>query len=121
MGSFQNLHTSKYGDKALSDTVFSILFATDPLTKVFGMEVDNTGNTDDVFVKMWSAASPTVGTTVPDLGIFRVEAGKKQPIFFNGLTGMDLVPDFYVACVTTGGTGGSTAPTNAVTADIFTD
>ncbi len=121
MGSFQTLHRSKYGDRALSDSVLSILFADDALTLVFGMEVDNTGNTSDVFVKMWTAASPTVGTTVPDLGIFRVEAGKKQPFFFNGLTGMDLAVDFYVACVTTGGTGGSTAPTNAVTADIYTD
>ncbi len=121
MGSFQTLHTSKYPEKPIDDSPFAIL-ASAGITKVFGIEVDNTGNTSDVFVKLWDAASsPTVGTTVPNAGILRVEAGKKQPFFLNGPDGLAIADDLYVVCVTTGGTGGSTAPTNAVTADIYTD
>jgi hypothetical protein len=121
MGSFQTLHTSKYPEKPLDDSPFAILSGVG-ITKLFGIEVDNSGNTSDVFVKLWDAASsPTVGTTVPNAGILRVEAGKRQPFFLNGPAGLALSNNLYIVCVTTGGTGGTTAPTNAVTADIFTD
>lgn len=125
MGSFQTLHTSKFPEKPLDDSPFAILTAVG-ITKVFGIEVDNTGNTSDVFVKLWDdTVSPTVGTTVPSAGILRVEAGKKQPFFFNGSAGLILgvggPNNLYIVCVTTGGTGGSAAPENTVTADVYTD
>jgi hypothetical protein len=126
--SFGLIHSVEHKKRTLDSTAFLVSSVNN--TKLFGLEIDNTGNTTDVFVKVWFAESgspPSVGTTVPNI-IRRVTAGRKMPIFFNapdGWNGNDLLgaltKDIYLACVTTGGTAGSTSPTNAVEADIFTD
>ena len=122
MADSQTFHKSKHGDVSLDDSPVKFDGGTLGYTVLHGFEADNSGNTSDVFVKIWDAAtSPTVGTTVPNNGIFRIEAGKKQAFILGAQNGIPITDDFYFVCVTTGGTGGSTPPTNAVTADIFTD
>lgn len=114
------LHTQKFFAENLNASVFTIDVATN-LT-LFALIVDNTGNTVDVFVKIWFAASsPTVGTTDPDI-ILRVEASQKQdfPIADGFGFAAGASNNMYFACVTAGGTAGATAPTNAVEAEIFT-
>jgi hypothetical protein len=104
---------------------------------LYGIEVDNSQNDSDVFLKLWDSAGVSVGTDAPDL-VFRVEAGQKlfQPLVFADLSdlaaqgldtgnivekGSTFTTGLSVACVTTGGTAGTTSPTNDVTATLITD
>lgn len=75
--------------------------------------IDNTGNdAQQVFLKLYDAAAPTIGTTVPNMVI---------PAAGGETVTMAIIPSGYAfatalsfACVTAGGTGGTTNPTNAV-------
>lgn len=70
------------------------------------------------YLKMYdTASSVTVGTTVPD-HIFMV-AASQQPVLYFCLEGWDFVNGVTIACVTAGGTAGTTNPTSDVIVDLI--
>ena len=89
--------------------------------KLYGLEADNSQNTSAVYVKLYNSAAPLVGTDAPEW-VFKVAAGKKrfQPLGSRG-TGRSFATALSFACVTAGGTGGSTSPTNPVKLTLATD
>lgn len=118
-----HLGATKFTDLVLDATINYLV--TTANEELYGLEIDNSQNTVDVFVKVWDLDTGVdLGTTVPDF-VFRVDAGKKVPL---PLTGGDLSTDIGVtmatgiaiACVTAGGTGGSTSPTNDVIGTVIT-
>ncbi len=121
------LGTSQFVDLEVNATVE---FLSDAAAILHGIFVDNTQNTVDSFVKIWdtnTTGGVNLGTTVPDL-VLRVAAG--GTIFLPFLIaaaaianpeGWALGTGLAVACVTAGGTGGTTGPTNAVKATLITD
>ncbi len=86
---------------------------------VFGIKVDNSSNTVASYLKLWNllATSVTVGTTDPD-EIVMIPPGSKLFVILNGVTGKVFGTALTVACVTTGGTGGTTPPGNRVQCEI---
>ena len=120
-----DLGVSKFVDLEVNATVKTLISTNNEY--VYGVEVDNTQNIADSFFKIWDQTSVNLGTTLPDF-VFRVDGGKKM---FFPMTGGDEDTDatspgvifpvgVSIACVTAGGTGGTTAPTNKVTATIIT-
>lgn len=88
-------------------------------TVLYCMEIDNSANSEDAYVKVYTS-SPTVGTTEPHI-IFRVPGGEVLPYIPSGRGSGITVAAIYIAAVTTGGTAGTGNPTNAVLARILTD
>jgi len=69
------------------------------------------GRTNTAFVKLYDAATATVGTTAPDW-IFQVPPGTTRSYSFpDGVTFTNL----SYACVTSGGTAGTTSPSGGTT------
>tara|TARA_R110002110_G_scaffold144795_2_gene334127 strand:+ start:831 stop:1199 length:369 start_codon:yes stop_codon:yes gene_type:complete len=82
------------------------------------VDIDNTANTDAVYVKLWNHAGPTVGTTAPEW-VFKCPASVRR--IFSCTPGSNFATNLSLACVTTGGTAGTTSPTNAVTVRLLLD
>lgn len=82
------------------------------------VDIDNTANTDAVYVKLWNHAGPTVGTTAPEW-VFKCPASVRR--IFSCTPGSNFATNLSLACVTTGGTGGTTSPTNAVAVRLLLD
>lgn len=122
VSSYGTLHTSKYGIETLDATLVQVSATTD-LT-VFAVDVDNSRNSEDAYVKLWKPASgtPTVGTTAPDF-ILRVSAGEVKTFLLAGATGHPAASGgtWYAACVDTGGTPGTTAMPNPVDVNVYTN
>ena len=79
---------------------------------IFMVDVDNALNpAQDVYLKLWNDAGPTVGTTPPDFIFFLPQGVRRQLVLTEGLA-FDTAVSF--ACVTVGGTTGTTSPTAAV-------
>lgn len=83
---------------------------------LYGIRVDNTQNSTPVFLKLYNHASPTIGTTDPDL-ILKVKNGVTRRVMFP--KGLAFATAISMACVTTGGTAGTTNPTNPVEASLL--
>src|SRR3990167_9218993 len=84
---------------------------------MFLIDVDNTANGAASFLKIYDAASPTVGTTAPDW-IFKIPASVRRVI---GCTeGLAFGTALSFATVTAGGTAGVTGPTSDVIVRILT-
>lgn len=78
--------------------------------------IDNTANGAASYVKVYnSAGAVTVGTTVPD-DVWLVPASSTRTFYNVG--GTVFGTGLQVACVTAGGTAGTTSPTSAVVARI---
>lgn len=85
---------------------------------IYLIEIDNTTNSaTTVYLKLYNATAPTIGTTAPDIiipcpggSIVRASLGAATAISFG--TGLSF------ACVTAGGTGGTGSPTNDVAVAI---
>lgn len=74
------------------------------------VDVDNTANAAAAYLKLYDHAAPTVGTTPPDV-VLRVAAGQRRAaVWPEGLAFTAL----SFACVTAGGTAGTTSPASAV-------
>lgn len=87
---------------------------------VYAIEIDNSGNSSEIFLKLWNlAGSITVGTTDPD-ECFHVGAGKGRTIAYGVGTGKTFGTGLGIACVTTAGTAGATGPTNPVKVHLIT-
>ena len=75
--------------------------------------IDNTNNASaDSFFKCWDASAPTVGTTVPSF-VFKVGGAEKLYINFQK-NRPKFTTALSFACVTAGGTGGTTSPSSSV-------
>lgn len=85
---------------------------------VYMVEVDNTGNGAVSYLKLYDAAAPTIGTTVPDF-VLKVPASASRT-FVLGAPGTGIAfTNLSFCAVTTGGTAGTTSPTNNVTVRIM--
>jgi hypothetical protein len=89
--------------------------------KVFSVFVDNSLNGAASYVKLFNAAGGgvTLGTTVPDEVLY-IPANAIIPIFFftSANPGKTFASALSAACVTTGGTAGTTSPTSSVVVTI---
>lgn len=120
------LGNSRFVDLDVDATVELIHDAATALV-LYGIFVDNTQNTVDVFVKMWDSGAVTLGTDAPDF-VARIPAGGTLalPFLIENTADKILNPegwevtDLSVACVTEGGTGGTTGPANVVKATLIT-
>src|SRR3990170_8808047 len=98
----------------LENTAISVQASS---TTIYEIEIDNTANAaQDNYMKFWNTAGAvTVGTTVPDM-VIEVRQGVSRSIVIP--SGLIYETGLVVACVTTGGTGGTTSPGSAVVARI---
>jgi len=82
-------------------------------TVIYEIEVDNTANAaQDNYVKFYNTAGAvTVGTTVPDM-VIEVRQGVSRSLVIP--SGLSYETGLVVACVTAGGTVGTTNPGSAV-------
>jgi hypothetical protein len=84
---------------------------------LYQLDVDNSGNSDNAaYLKIYDDAAPVVGTSAPDF-IFKVPVNQRRNL---------VIPDGWdfnnlsFACVTAGGTAGTTPPTNPVEVKMVT-
>ena len=83
---------------------------------IYMLEVDNSALASVVYVKLYdSAGAITVGTDVPDW-VFKITASINQVFTF--VPGEAFANGLKVACVTAGGTAGTTAPATPPTVRI---
>jgi len=93
----------------------------DGATTIYSIEVDNSDNSVEVFLQLWDLASgsaPSVGDAADEW--YRIPASTVRKILvdtYDG-NGLPILNGCYMACVTTGGQGGTTSPTNAVKVTI---
>lgn len=111
---------SQYTDTVMGSTVDAIKASS---ALLYLVTVDNSGNGGAAaYVKLWNVASGsvTVGTTAPDEIIY-VPGGAiiTQPYYTKIAPGKTFGTALTAACVTTGGTAGTTAPTNPVIVSLL--
>lgn len=88
---------------------------------VYSITVDNSANGSSVFVKLWNLTSGSVviGTSAPDQIILVPGSSVVTQTYFTGATpGVTFSTALSVACLTTGGTAGSTSPSSNVAVSI---
>tara|TARA_X000001388_G_scaffold36596_1_gene25894 strand:- start:510 stop:875 length:366 start_codon:yes stop_codon:yes gene_type:complete len=79
---------------------------------LYKVEINNTTNSSPVYVKLWlSTGSITVGTTDPHY-VFKCPASVTRS--YSCPKGAAFATGLKAACVTTGGTAGTSNPTNDV-------
>lgn len=111
---------SQYTDTAMGNTVDAVKASS---TSLYQVVIDNSGNGGAAaYVKLYNLASGsvTIGTTVPDEVIF-VPGGAiiTQSFYTKSAPGKTFGTALTAACVTTGGTAGTVAPSNPVIASII--
>jgi hypothetical protein len=88
---------------------------------VYSITVNNSANAAASYLKVWNVASGsvTVGTTAPDIVIF-IPASTTivQNYFTLAVPGLTLGTAVSMACVTTGGTAGTTPPVSSVSCSV---
>lgn len=85
---------------------------------VYAIEVDNSLAAETVYFKMYEAATPTIGTTAPDI-IIPVLAGATAKVHWPGGLAEVFTAQFSLACVQEAGTAGTTDPSASVTARVL--
>lgn len=124
VSSHGKLHTSKFVAESLGATAVQLSASSD--VKLFAIEVDNQNNSASSYFKVWERTAgeggPSVGTDAPTF-ILEAPAGRKPSFLLAGPDGYqcESLHFFWIACVTTAGTAGTTAPTNAVDVTFYTD
>lgn len=105
-----NLAVTRSVDTSITNAPQDIASGAAKMTAVY---VDNTGNANTVYVKFYdvAASSVTVATTVP-ASIILVPAS--TALQFSFTAGFKFSTAISYACVTAGGTGGTTSPVAAV-------
>lgn len=106
------LANSLFEETALGATKVDVKASS---TNVKYIYIDNTANAAASYLKLYNTNTVTVGTTAPD-AIFMAPASTK--VQFPIPDGWTFGTALSVACVTTGGTAGTTAPTSAVVVRI---
>jgi hypothetical protein len=104
-----------YSDTNIGTTLDGVKASS---TLIEWIQVDNTANAGvPSYLKLWNltTGSVTLGTTAPDM-VFYVESGKKDTFNFVSAAqaGLTFPTALTIACVTTGGTSGVTAPASTV-------
>jgi len=84
---------------------------------VFQVDVDNTANVAPSYTKLYNAAAPVIGTSVPDF-VLMTEAAKRT-VHTLGLAGTLFGTALSFATVTVGGTAGIVSPTSDVPVRIL--
>jgi len=104
------LGTNEYEHWELGSTKVTVVAAAATMR---GWLIDNTANESDVWLKLYDAliANVTVGSTVPTV-IWRCPAGKIEPRTCP--EGVAFATGITAACLSAGGTAGTTSPTNPV-------
>lgn len=99
-----------FTETSIANTAITIVGAAGV---IYMIDIDNTGNAaQDEYVKFYNSnGAVTVGTTVPD-HVFMIYRGHRRPIAIP--EGLNFAIGIQVACVQSGGTGGTTSPTSAV-------
>ena len=102
--------TKIFTETDLENTAVAVIAAA---ATIYMIEIDNTANPAQVnYVKLYDTAGAiTVGTTVPDW-VIRIPAGVKRSISM--ADGFAMANGIAAACVTAGGTGGTSSPTSSV-------
>ena len=106
------------GAKVVRDTSLAATFQTavGASAVLYLIQADNSANAAQVnYLKLWNNASPTVGTTAPDM-IVRLPAGSTVKLAITGddADGVTFGTAITMACVQEAGTAGTSAPTSAV-------
>ena len=84
---------------------------------LYMVDVDNSLNGGEVaYLKLYNDAAPVVGTTAPDMVIMLPAATRRTVAFPEGLA---FATALSMACVTTGGTSGTTDLGSAVVVRIL--
>lgn len=85
--------------------------------KIYQVDIDNSGNSDNAaYLKIYDNGNPIVGTTAPDY-IFKVGVNQRRSIVI--VDGLDF-SILSFAVVVSGGTAGTTSPTNPVIVKMVT-
>ena len=104
-----------FTDSAMGATVDAIKASS---ATVFWLQIDNSGNGGAAtYVKLFNLGSGgvTLGTTAPDEVVYVPGGAKVTHMMLNGAApGKVFATALSAAAVTTGGTAGTTAPTNPV-------
>ena len=108
-----------FTDTAMGATIDGVKSSS---AKIYSVTVDNSLNGGAAsYVKLWNAASGsvTIGVTAPD-SILYVPAGAviTMYLFTSSAPGKTFPTALSAACVTTGGTTGSTPPSSSVVVSI---
>ena len=83
---------------------------------IYGVELSSSAPETN-YVKLWDNNNPTVGTDAPTL-ILPVSANSNQTVLIMGGV---LFSNLSLACVQTGGVGGTTDPSGDVSVEIIVD
>ncbi len=83
----------------------------DGAATIYAVTIDNTANAALTYLKLFNAASATLGTTAPDM-ILMANASTDHTYIFK--TGNSFSTGLSYGAVTTGGTAGTTNPTSNV-------
>jgi len=107
-----------FTDTAIGATVDAVKGSS---AKVYWIIVDNSQNVAASYVKLYNVASGsvTVGTTAPDEVILVPASVVITQVYSTGAgPGKTFGTALSAACVTTGGTAGTTAPSSSVVVTI---
>ena len=107
-----------FSDTAIGNAVDPVKASS---AKVFWITVDNTANVAASYLKLWNVASGsvTVGVTSPDQVLYCPASVVSTFLFGTAAApGITFGTALTAACVTTGGTAGSSSPASSVTATI---
>lgn len=85
---------------------------------VYIVDVDNSANAAVSYTKLYNSASPTVGTTAPDVILMTPASARRSHVL--GLEGIALSTGLSFCTVTAGGTAGTSSPSSSVIVRILT-
>ncbi len=95
-------------------TATKVTLGTSGTFALHQVRIVNTANSHKVFLKLY-VSDPTVGTTNPSC-IFPCEASSTSEYSFDGAPSFS---NLYYAATQEAGTGGTTAPSNAITVQFI--
>ena len=108
-----------YGNRMVKDTSVGTApqyNVTEGAHSVYQVVIDNTNNGAKSYLKFWNVSSGvTLGTTDP---VMILMAPASTKITYSFPRGVAFSTAISYACVTTPGTGGTTAPSSAVTINL---
>lgn len=87
-------------------------------TTVYVVDVDNSANASATYTKLYNSASPTVGTTAPDVVLMTPGSSRRAHVL--GLEGTAFSTALSFCSVTAGGTAGTSSPSSSVIVRILT-
>ena len=85
---------------------------------MYFVHIDNSANSNSLYLKLWDATAVTVGTTVPDY-VLRVNPSSVKQYLFTA--GLNFTAAISYAVVDSGGTAGTTAPGTPISLWMITN